>query len=251
MPPPLGYASGMLPGSSTSTWLDSPLGRALLEREREAMAEALETVFGVECLQVGAWGPPGTFLDMARTQRRALLAGPAQGIGSLTAYPSRLPVQADSIDALILPHTLEHEADPHAVLREAHRVLRAEGHVLALGFEPLGPWAWRGRLSRRGFPPGTRRRMSRRRLTDWMQLLGFDVDPAVRFLYTLPFAGAQQGRLQRWSEALGQTVWPRLSGAYLLVARKRVYSVTPLRLPQRARPALIGGLVEPTTRIRS
>jgi hypothetical protein len=44
-------------------------------------------------------------------------------------------------------------------------------------------------------------------------------------------------------------VWPRLSGAYLLRAKKRVYSMTPLRPQFRARPAVLGGLAEPTTRV--
>ena len=42
--------------------------------------------------------------------------------------------------------------------------------------------------------------------------------------------------------------WPRLSGAYLLHARKRVRSLTPVRMRNRLRTAVIGGLAEPAAR---
>jgi hypothetical protein len=106
-------------GSTLAEWLAGPPGRALLDQERAAMAEALECVFGVQCLQVGAWGPPGEFLDLARTQRRAWLSAGASVTGAIRSDPANLPIQSDSIDALILPHTLEFASDPHQVLRRA------------------------------------------------------------------------------------------------------------------------------------
>lgn len=230
-------------------WFGSPLGQALLDQEREAVGEALECVFGVQCLQVGAWGAPGLFLDLARTQRRALLSARGESVGGIVSHPSSLPIQSDSIDVLLLPHTLEFEQDPHEVLREAGRVLRAEGCLIIVGFEPLGSWALRSRVTGGRFPPGMARLLSERRLADWLKLLGFDVDPAGRFLFAMPFTRAQSGRLRRWADGAGRVLWPRLSGAYILSARKRVYSVTPLRLHFRPRPAVLGGLAEPTTRV--
>jgi len=235
--------------SSLPQWFDGPLGRALLEQERAAVGHAMECVFGVQCLQVGAWGPPSGFLDLARTQRRALVSVREDLPASIRAQPPQLPIQSDSIDALLLPHTLEFESHPHEVLREAQRVLRPEGCLVILGFEPLGAWALRSRLTRGGFPPGIERQLSAGRLTDWLKLLGLDVDPAQRFLFTLPFARGQSGRLQRWADGAGRALGSRLSGGYVLVAKKRVHAMTPIRLQFKARPAVIGGLAEPTTRV--
>jgi len=235
--------------AALSRWFEGPLGRALLEQERAAVGHALECVFGEQCLQVGSWGPPSSFLDLARTQRRASVSLQSDIPACIRAQPSQLPVQSDSIDALLLPHTLEFDRHPHEVLREAQRVLRPEGCLLVLGFEPLGAWALRSRLTRGGFPPGIAQLLSAGRLTDWLKLLGLDVDPAQRFLFTLPFARAQSGRLQRWADGAGRAVGSRLSGGYVLVAKKRVHAVTPIRLQFRARPAVLGGLAEPTTRV--
>ncbi len=232
-----------------SEWLEGPLGRALLAHERAATAEALECVFGVQCLQVGAWGPAGLFLGEARTQRRVLLGAHDALAAGVRSCPSQLPIRSDSIDALLLPHTLEFEDHPHEMLREAYRVLVAEGRLVILGFEPLGGWALRHRLSGSGFPPGLGRLMSERRLADWLQLLGFEAGPARRFLYTLPIARLQASRGSASLERLGRTLWPRLSGAYLLMAIKHVRSLTPMRLQFRRAPAVLGGLAEPTSRV--
>ena len=47
---------------------------------------------------------------------------------------------------------------------------------------------------------------------------------------------------------MGRRAWPRFSGAYLLRARKRVHSMTPVRMRKRLRTAVIGGLAEPAAR---
>jgi hypothetical protein len=41
---------------------------------------------------------------------------------------------------------------------------------------------------------------------------------------------------------------PLPASGYLLKARKRVYTLTPVRPRLREQPAVLGGLVEPTTR---
>src|SRR5262245_45384916 len=207
----------------------------LLEQEHALVAAALECAFGLHCLQVGAWGAPASFLARARTRRTALIAGRARPGAALVADPAALALQSDSVDVMLLPHTLEFAREPHEVLREAGRVLTGEGELVVLGFEPLGSWSLRNRFTRGGFPPGLSRTLPVYRLSDWLKLLGFEVGAAQRFLYAPPAARLQRGRFER----LGRSAWPRFSGAYLLHARKRVYSMTPVRLRNRLRTAVI------------
>jgi SAM-dependent methyltransferase len=161
--------------------------------------------------------------------------------------PSELPVASDSIDAVLLPHTLEFEGDPYAVLREVERVLVGEGHLLVLGFRPLGAWGLRHRMVVGGFPPGLARLLSEGRLRDWLALLAFEVISVKRFLHRLPVAPASLAEA-RARAAAGEWRVPIPSCAYLLKARKRVYTLTPVRKLKRERRAMVGGLVEPTTR---
>jgi SAM-dependent methyltransferase len=224
-------------------WWESPLGRALLAAESELLGEALEDVFGWELLQIGAWGGARELLAGSRSRRQSLIAAASfPGGADIIARPSLLPVTSDCIDAVLLPHTLEFAPDPYAVLREVDRVLVGEGQLLVLGFRPWSLWGMRARWSRSGFPPGMRRVLSER------VLRGFVVVATRRYLYLSPWSrglarGEGTGRMLR----AGLT-YPLPAGAFLLKARKRVYTLTPVRGRFREKPAVIGGLVKPTTR---
>lgn len=244
-----GYAFAMAAEAhDLDAWLAGPLGTMLLEQERAIVAASLECAFGLHCLQVGAWGEPGTFLSLARTRRAALVAGSAAKGAGLIAEPAALALQSDSVDVMLLPHTLEFAPDPHEVLREAARVLTGEGELVVLGFDPIGSWALRHAFTRGGCPPGLCRTISVQRLTEWLKLVGFEVGSASRCLYAPPIAGLSNGKARGVFERLGRRAWPRFSGAYLLHARKRVHSMTPVRLRKRLRTAVIGGLAEPAAR---
>jgi SAM-dependent methyltransferase len=235
--------------AALKAWWGCALGRALLAAESELLASALEDVFGWELLQLGAWGNARELLQGSRTRRQSLIAAPAFSCGAdIIAQPSRLPVLSDSIDAVLLPHTLEFAPDPYAILREADRVLVGEGQLLLLGFRPWSLWGMRARWSRAGFPPGMRRVLSERLVREWLVLLGYELVTEQRYLYLGPWsrglaAGEGTGRILR----AGLT-YPLPAGAYLLKARKRIYTLTPIRPRLREKPAVIGGLVKPTTR---
>ena len=127
----------------TQDWLQTALGEALLQQESRVVEEVLDGIFGEHCLQLGAWGDSRTFLRFTRTQRCCLIAEDATGEPCAIAELHRLPVESDSIDAVLLPHTLDYSDRPHAILREVDRVLRKNGHLVILGFKPAGLWGLR------------------------------------------------------------------------------------------------------------
>ena len=163
-----------------------PLGRrACCARRRRSRASRSTTCSVSSCCRWAPGGPARHLLGGARTQHTTLLA-PDLGPGvTLCAPLASLPFASDSIDAILLPHTLELVEDPYAVLREAERVLCAEGCLMICGFNPCSGWGARrlfcaatsgGRRSRRD----TRRMLSERRLRDWMALLDFEVAERLR-----------------------------------------------------------------------
>ncbi|HEX6637262.1 MAG TPA: hypothetical protein VF033_06360, partial [Steroidobacteraceae bacterium] len=99
--------------TAVDSWLGSGLGQAVLQAESELMSEALDDVFGWELLQLGIWGDPERLLSGCRTRRRAVIADQradrrgAQGRVDIGARLSQLPIANGSVDAVILPHTLE------------------------------------------------------------------------------------------------------------------------------------------------
>lgn len=228
-------------------WLASPVGRRCLEHEQRLVREALDCVFGLHLLQIGNWDAHDTFLRYARTQRQALVSWERTHDADIVSQIDDLAIASDSIDAVLLPHTLELTDSPQALLREANRILRADGHLIVLAFDPASLWGLRGLMRRDGYPPG-HKPLREGRLRDWLELLSFDVAPAQRYCHTLPFERVHRfGTLprERWARR-----WlPMLAGAYMLAAQKRVHPLTPIR-PAWKRPRLraVAGLVKPTPR---
>ena len=231
--------------TALDAWLAAPLGQRLLGAEAREVAAGLEDVFGNQFLQVGHWGQETTFLPLARTPRRALVAEPGAR-GHCISHAASLAVLTQSVDAVLLPHTLEFEPEPHAVLREVDRVLVGDGHLLVLGFEPTGSWALRHYLASEGFPPGLMGMLSRRRLRDWLALLGFEVVATRRFVHVLPVPALESGALSRALERVGDRLGGQLGSVYLLKARKRVYTLTPIRPRRRLQRKVAGAAAEPT-----
>ena len=240
------------PAALRSFWRQ-PLGTALLAAESELLAEALDDVFGWEFLQVGAWGEGHELLSGCRTRRRAVVA-PAEFTrgADIIARPSQLPVARDSVDAVLLPHTLEFATDPYAILREVDRVLAGDGQLVVLGFSPLSLWGARALGSQAGFPPGIRRVLSPGRVREWLVLLGYEVTATRAYLHHQPWGGSSDTALA--AEQMLHRAWynPLPAGAWMLKVRKRVYTLTPTFRPRfRDKPAVVKGRpVVPTTLVK-
>src|SRR5580698_8792538 len=106
---------------AAAQWQGSPIGQALIGAEAELLGTVLDDVYGLELLQMGRWGCGRQLLNASRLRRQSLVAEAAAGEScpDIVASLNRLPVGTGLIDAVLLPHSLETEPDPHAVLREA------------------------------------------------------------------------------------------------------------------------------------
>ena len=232
-----------------SQWLTSPLGEALLAQESRVVEEALDGIFGEQCLQLGLWGDDKTFLRHARTQRSTVIdAAPAPGGPSAIGDLHRLPVADDSIDCVILPHTLDFSDRPHAILREVHRVLRSDGHLVVLGFKTGGLWGIRRLIPGAALPPGAVHLISERRLRDWLQLLDLRIHGMTRFFFRWPLPGNSGPSSVNW-ERRGQRLWPELAACFMLTAQKRVSTLTPVRQRWLRKPQVVAGLAGSTNRV--
>ncbi|MDH5190682.1 MAG: class I SAM-dependent methyltransferase [Gammaproteobacteria bacterium] len=234
-------------------WYSNRLGKTLQAVEREQLDEILSDMFGYFLVQVGYPHNDNLFAS-SRVATRFIIDiddGEKDAL-SMRATAEELPIATDSIDVLLLPHTMEFVDDPHQVLREADRVLIPEGHIVILGFNPWGLWGlWRQILCRLGHPPWCGRFYRVTRLKDWLSLLGFETTEVRKFFHRPPVKSDGLLRKLGFMEKLGRIFWPWFSGVYILVAKKRVTTLIPTRskllrpdqlLPRRR-------AVEPSTRI--
>ncbi len=238
-----------------AAWLDTPPGRYLLEWEAQQLDQAVVDLFGFHAVQLGM-----PLLDGLRANRmphRWLAAdgegleflvqegGPVRRMAALHCEFDALPFPNQSLDLVVLPHTLELAGDPHQTLREVERVLVPEGRIVILGFNPASLWGLRQRMGRMRqrlgsrsplFLPRTGEFIGYWRLRDWLRLLSFEVEGG-RFGCYRP--GVRTDRwLQRfaWIEATGERWWPVFGAVYFLVAVKRVRGMRLVGLKRKEAP---------------
>jgi len=221
-------------------WYQTDLGRALLAIEQRLLSRALTDCFGYHLLQLGLDNQLTLYND-CRVQR-CFKAGPAalprrDGCGNFVQCNyHELPFESDSLDVVIVHHVLEYAANPHAVLRELHRVIVPQGRVLLVGFNPWSLFGTRMLLGRRG---GIWRNhlLSASRVDDWLQLLGFETDQIDFGLHGVPLTRSQLGRAGEGAESLWSRRLPG-GGVYLITALKQISTFIPIK-PRWARPAAV------------
>ena len=239
------------PLAGLAEWYGSPLGFDVGARESACLQGMLGDVFGYYLVQVGVTDSFREALAASRIRHRILMPCEQptgqQGLG-VVGDPARLPLASDSVDAVLLPHTLDFVSDPRQVLREVERVLIPEGRVFILGFNALSSWGLVRLLYRRGTrAPWCGRFLTPYRAEDWLSLLGFDVEQREHVVFQPPLRRALGLRLASL-EKVGRRLWPALGAVYVIRAVKRVSTLTPIKPAWRARRALVPGAIEPTTR---
>ena len=231
-------------------WFETRLGQRLLVQEQAALQEKAAAIFGYHVVQIGSPSPHFDLLKVSPAHNRVVLD---QGLGrsriDLAAKPTRLPLATDSIDGVILPHTLDFSSNPHQLVREVERILIPEGKVLLSGFNPWSLWGGVRLLRMRSStPPWCGHFFSSRRVMDWLALLGFDL-LEIHFLNFRPPLQNQGLMLKlQFMERIGKKVYPNFGGVYIILAVKRVVTITPIRPKWSVKKQVIPTAAEPTIR---
>lgn len=236
-------------------WLATPTGRYLLEWEQRHLDAAVADLFGFHAVQLGL--PELDALRNNRMPHRWLAddgtQAPPEADGALPratvalqADFDALPFDSASLDLVVLPHTLELAHDPHQTLREVERVLRPEGRVVVVGFNPASLWGLRQRVGRLRLGVGIGRQqplflpprgefLGYRRLRDWLRLLSFEVESGRFGCYRLPVLSERWLQRCAWMDEQGERWWPVFGAAYFVVAVKRVRGMRLVGLVRDAR----------------
>ena len=217
-------------------WFATELGQSLLANQRACIKTAMSGVFGVRYLEVGL--APGLSCMPRHPGWQQSLAVPEwaerlhdyAGHSLLVARPEELPVGDGALDAVVLHHTLDVAQSPQRALREASRVVRSGGHVIVVGFNPLGLWGLRRLLSSRRSMPWRARFLSAWRVQDWLGLLECTVAPP-RFGFFRP--PVQNDRLLRrlstFEPFYERGIQLPFGGFYVVVAEKREEAMINMR----------------------
>ena len=245
------------PLARLQNWYRSPLGQEAARIECASVQRLLANTFGYYLIQVGVIETFRDALAASRIRHRILIPGEVQDAPTavqpwpqILARADQLPLASDSVDAILLPHTLDFAADPLAVLSEVERILIPAGRVVILGFNAMRAWGGRGLIERaRGRAPWCGRFRTAAQTAKRLSALGFDIEVCEHMMYRLPFRRTLCARCEPF-ESWGPRFLPRLGGIYVLRAVKRVATLTPLKPSWfgRRRTILAGGAMRPTRR---
>lgn len=234
---------------SLSAWFERPLGRALLAGEAERLGAILPKLYGTVAVQLGRAGKVD-LLESCQAPTRLVLdvpyGAPSAARSSVLSTLDALPLDQRSVDVALLPHALEFAPDPHQVLREVQRVLAPEGHVVILGFNPFSLWGVRKLVTRRGRrAPWCGQFIGLLRLKDWLKLLGFELVQGGMLFYRPPVVSQRILDRLQFLDRMGDRWWPMGGAVYVVVAKKRVVGMTPLRPAWRSSGMLNGTVARP------
>lgn len=235
-------------------WFETDLGQGILQLEKQKVSRVLPDLFGYHILQLG-YLENHQLLDSSRISHKLIsglvLDDNTNANVDLVCSNYAIPIVSDSMDVVVLPHLLEFESNPHQLLRETQRILIGEGSVVILGFNPASLWGMiRLFLAWTDKSPWCGHYIGLTRLKDWLKLLGFEIVTVERFFYRPPVKNKKVMQRLEIIEQLGNYCWPFFAGIYLLIAKKRVIPVTPLKLEwQKRRSMIASGAAEPSTRI--
>lgn len=216
-------------------WLDSPLGQKFSNLENNVINTYLPTMFGYNAIILGE---PNfaTFLQQSCIKNQ-FIVNPLIDTSTVTlpipatrARQDKLPIDSDVVDLVYVAHCLEFTNNPHEVLRESHRILRPDGHVIITLFNPLSLWGIYRLFARWGVvAPWRSNFMTLAKLKDWLALLGFDIMRVNHFGFCLPFNGSSgEGKisfLEKYCQKLGMPC----GAAYVIEASKRIIPITPIK----------------------
>jgi SAM-dependent methyltransferase len=217
-------------------WFETPPGKVLLAWEQAAFDRAVGDMFGYHALQMGL--PELDALRANRMPHKWLALGGAEDPMALVRPDlvtdfSALPFEENSLDLVVLPHSLELNLDPHATLREVERVLMPEGKLVICCLNPASLWGLRQRRAhvyrRLGFGelylPDAGDFIGYWRLRDWLRLLSFEVETSSFGCYRPAFSSEKWLDRFSWMDAVGERSWPIFGAIYFIVAVKRVRGV--------------------------
>jgi SAM-dependent methyltransferase len=266
-----------------SDWLHTPPGRYLQAWEQAQLDRAVANVFGFHALQMGMPGlqglranrmphrwlasdgmddlgepasdvaEPETMLTTPSAASTTTPATPAQaGRVNIRCHFDALPISNQSLDLVVMPHTLDLARNPHETLREVERVLVPDGRIVISGFNSTSLWGaaqraghLRQRLGSNSatyMPPFQPARqggphhsdfIGYRRLRDWLRLLSIDIEGGRFGCYVPPVTSDVWLRRMGWMEKTGDRWWPVFGAVYFIVAVKRVRGMRMVGLAKR------------------
>lgn len=221
-----------------NNWLHrEPLGTCLLNIEQARLTEVLKRHFGKHVVLIGV--PQQRHLLQASVLPVQTLISPLahreEIPGEIESNFIDVPILTGSVDLVLMPHTLEFVENPRRLLTEACRIVKPEGLIIMLGFNPASMWGCKKAISKRKASPWAGNLISAHKIKSWLGLSDFAIEQQETFLYRPPFKNNKIFKKAQFVENIGKLLYPAFGGVYMIVARAKVLQLTPIRMQWKQR----------------
>lgn len=238
------------------TWLGHFLGSALLQTEQKFLANTLSDLYGTNALLIGT--PRQHNLLHATSIPSKVLISPMlnlhhyKEIHSIECSLHDLPISTGSIDLVLLPHLLEYLDNPRQLLTEACRIVKPEGNIVVIGFNPFSLWGIRKFFSQNKMTPWNGNFLKTSAIKRWLILADFEIKLQKCFFYRPPVQKEWLFNKLNFLEWLGTKCFSPFGGVYILIAKAKVVPLTPIKLSWKQKLSDVRippiGVPRPTTR---
>jgi SAM-dependent methyltransferase len=238
--------------TALSEWYRSILGQELIAKERELISRAISGRFGQLMAQIDSGYHEALFerrlfgsgIIVSQLENRALCP-------VVCAKPEDLPFEPESVDMLLMHHTLDNCDNPYQAVREGAIALKPGGLLIVVGFNPYSTWGLRSFMQGRkqGLGIWNSRFIRSGRVEDWMHLLDFELERHEKHVFIPPYN--RPNWLKRFSvvQKLQKRILPFTGSVYLMVGYKRVFGKVN-QVEKRQRLGFLDSVVTVNSKIR-
>mgnify|MGYP000356448297 CR=1 FL=1 len=218
-------------------WQELPNGDRILAEVNQILAPWWPKFFGYHLLKIGALSH--NIATNQSTIRHQITVTDHIESANIVADVDDLPLLQHSVDVAILSHVLEYAVDPHHVVREANRVLIPNGYLVITGFNPFSLVGLNKIIPyRRQRTPWNERFFSAMRVKDWLHLMGYEILHDERCLHSSLEGKFSYGVIARNWRKIAAKLVPSLGSIYVIIAKKRVLPLTPIKPKWKLRAEL-------------
>jgi SAM-dependent methyltransferase len=219
-----------------TSWQDLPNGEIILSAINDILHPWWQKFFGYHLLKIGALSHEISCETSSIKHQVSCGYSPSIS-GSYKDYHTDivgelddLPLLEHSVDVCLLSHTLEFSLDPHHVIREANRVLIPNGYLIITGFNPLSLAGLNKVIPyRRKKSPWNEHFFSPMRVKDWLHLMGFEILTDERCLHSSLTGNISEHSVANYWRKLANNYFTSLGSVYVIIAKKRVLPLTPIK----------------------
>jgi SAM-dependent methyltransferase len=221
-------------------------GRIARRLIRERIERMIGSVSGLRVLG-GGYAVPYLSPFMENTERTVSVMFTGQGVhhwpddnaANITclANETELPFETNSVDRIILVHSLEFTGFLQPAFEEFYRVLKSNGRILIIVPNRMGLW------SRADWTPfGHGQPYSASQVEHFLADNKLAIERTEKGLFIPPFKSQLLLRSAAWWEKIGNALFPAMGGLIFVEASKQIYAGTarPVRSAVKTKPVIAG-----------